>query len=372
MKRKLGLVVNPIAGMGGRVGLKGTDGEAILRRAIELGAEPVAPSRAVEMLRYLSPIRGEVELITYPYEMGQNEAIASGFKPTVIGSITLGKTSAHDTEEAVGEMAELGVDLIVFVGGDGTARDICEKVDAVVPVLGVPAGVKVHSSVFAINPKAAAETTLRFIREELQLREAEVMDVDEEAFRMGRLSAKLYGYMMVPYEEHRIQATKVASPLTEDEQEHQTAIAKHIVEEVEAGCLYILGPGTTTRAIAQFMGLEKTLLGVDVAYNGKLIGRDVNEKQLLSLVEGRRSKVVVTPIGGQAYLFGRGNQQISPRVIRAVGKENIIVVATKHKLATLRPRSLLVDTGDAILDQELRGYMRVVTGYMEETVVRVE
>ena len=373
---RLGLIVNPIAGMGGAVGLKGTDGAEVLRKALELGAKPVAPGRAKEFLRAFEPMRGKVELLAGAGPMGEDEARECGYEPLALGERkAMFTTTADDTRTVARRMAELGVDLLVFCGGDGTARDVLDAVDQEVPVLGVPTGVKMHSAVFAVNPRAAARVAMRFLSGELPAREAEVMDVDEEAFRQGRLSARLYGYVLTPYEPALVQSTKVASPITPDEEENKLAIARQVVEELEPGVVYVVGPGTTTRPILELLGLEKTLLGVDVILaegpgRARLLAKDANEATILGLIKGRRAKIVVTPIGGQGFIFGRGNQQISPRVIRAVGRENIIVVATKSKLAGLK--SLRVDTGDPELDEELRGYMRVVADYGEEVVMRVE
>ncbi len=366
---KIGFIVNPIAGMGGIVGLKGTDGEEILKKAIELGAQPVAPQRAKEVLKNLLRLKKQLKLITYPHEMGENEAISVSFSPLVIGNITPGQTTAEDTKRAAKDMKKLKVELIVFCGGDGTACDIYEAIGDSIPVIGVPTGVKMHSAVFAVNPKAAAEVVIKFLTEGLPLRRAEVMDIDEEAFRAGILSAKLKGYLLVPYEPELIQGVKTSSPLTDEEEENKVAIARYIVENMDPDTFYILGPGTTTKAIADLLGVEKTLLGVDVIKNGKTIAKDVGEKEILKIIDEHKSKIIITPIGNQGFIFGRGNQQISPRVIRKVGIKNIIVIATKYKLSTIK--YLRVDTGDEHLDKELKGYIRVVTDYNEEKIVKV-
>jgi predicted polyphosphate/ATP-dependent NAD kinase len=369
-KKKLGLIVNPIAGMGGRVGLKGSDGPEILEKAIELGAVSTSPGRAVEALKRIDPIKERIELITYPHEMGEDEAKECGFDPRVIGSIQRGKTTSDDTKAAARDMAESGVDLILFAGGDGTARDIYAAIDGEVPVLGIPTGVKIHSGVFAINPSSAGDLAVMYLREgQAATREAEVMDIDEEAFREDRISARLYGYLTVPYEKNLVQSSKGGSP--PQEELSLEAIARDIIEEMEEDVIYVIGPGTTTRPIAESLGLPKTLLGVDVVLDGRLIASDVNEAQLLELIDGRRAKIIVTAIGGQGFVFGRGNQQISPEVIKRVGKENIIVVATPGKLATLEGRPLLVDTGERELDELLSGYIRVITGYSKRVVYKV-
>ena len=368
--KMLGLIVNPIAGMGGRVGLKGTDGQEILDRARTLGAVSTAPSRAVEALARITHLKDSIEIITYPQEMGEDEAREAGFDPTVIGDITPGNTTPVDTRAAASEMRGLGVDLILFAGGDGTARDIHAAVNGKVPVLGIPAGVKIQSGVFAINPARAGDIAARFMRGDLTtVQELEVMDIDEEAYRANRLSARLYGYLRVPYEEALVQGSKEATGGSEEIS--LEAIASEVVEGMEADTRYIIGPGTTTRPIAEELGIEKTLLGVDVVENGRLVASDVNEEALLKLIEGRRAKIIVTVIGGQGFIFGRGNQQISPEVIRRVGAENLIIVASPGKLAALKGRTLLVDTGDPEVDEMLSGYRKVVIGYARRSVYKV-
>lgn len=366
--RKLGLIVNPIAGMGGRVGLKGTDGLEILAKARELGAEPVSPARAVEALHILKRSSLKFDLITYPSEMGEEEAREAGLEARVIGKITPKQTTAEDTKRAVKEMRELGVDLILIAGGDGTFSDAIDIVGTGVPLLGIPTGVKMHSAVFANTPQGAGEVAARFLSEGLPLREAEVMDIDEEAYRENRLSAKLKGYARVPYEPLKLQSTKEGS--TSYELEDQKAIARWVAELMKEGRIYVLGPGTTTRAVAEELGIHNsTLLGVDLILNRKLLARDVNEGQILRAIEGKPAAVVLSPIGGQGFILGRGNQQMSPNIIRKVGKENIWIIATPHKLG-LTP-SLKVDTGDARLDDEFRGYVRVITSYRQTRIVRV-
>ncbi|MEM3640671.1 MAG: ATP-NAD kinase family protein [Candidatus Bathyarchaeia archaeon] len=349
--KTIGFIVNPIAGMGGTVGLKGTDGKAILEKAVALGAKPTAPARAKSFLSEMKPLKEKIRLIVGAGSMGEDEAKNCGFPCEVLGERKR-ETSAEDTIKIAGEIKKIGADILVFCGGDGTARDIFQAVDTSLPVVGVPTGVKMHSAVFAVNPKAAAKIVAAFLFEGLPLKEAEVMDVDEEAFRKGRVSAELYGYMLVPYEPLLIQGAKMASPTTESELRNQAAIAIYIIENMQPDVIYIMGPGTTTRTIANLLDAEKTLLGVDLFRNKKIILKDANEKQILEHIHGKKAQIIVTPIGGQGFIFGRGNQQISPKVLRQVGLENIIVAATKSKLENLK--SLRVDTGDPSLDDELR------------------
>jgi len=364
----VGLIVNPVAGVGGAVGLKGSDGWETQRRAMELGAVPPAPMRAVTALRDLMAAMPEAQVVTYPGPMGEDACRDAGVEPRVLGEVG-DVTSAEDTVAAALDLQEAGVDLILFVGGDGTARDIHKAVDSRVPVLGVPSGVKIHSGVFAFDPGSAGSLAAHFLRSEAPLRDAEVMDIDEDAFRRGQLSARLYGYMRVPYSPRHLQGSKEGAG--HQEEYALEAIAADVVENMEPGVIYILGPGSTTVPVAGKLGVEKTLLGVDAVLDGELVAGDASEETLTGLLEGRRGAVVLSVIGGQGFILGRGNQQISPMVVRRVGKDNIIIVATPEKLASLRGRPLKVDTGDPALDEELKGYYRVVTGYGRRTIIRV-
>jgi predicted polyphosphate/ATP-dependent NAD kinase len=368
--KTLGLIVNPVAGMGGAVGLKGTDGDAVLKQAVTLGAKPIAPKRAEVFLSALKPANTKIRLVVGAVDMGEEVAAKCGFAYTVLGKRKK-VTTAEDTRETARNIAAEKANLLVFCGGDGTARNILEAIGTDVPVLGVPTGVKMHSSVFAVNPTAAAKITVGFLLGELPLRETEVMDVDETAFRAGRVSSKLYGYVLTPYEPHLIQGAKMASPMTESELRSQAAIAIYMIENMKPEVRYIVGPGTTTRIIGDLLDAKKTLLGVDLFCNKKIVASDVNEKQILAAIKGKPTQIIVTPIGGQGFVFGRGNQQISSEVIRRVGLGNIIVVATTSKLQSLQ--SLKVDTGDPSLDEEFRARgVKVVADYKVEYRVRLE
>ena len=356
----------------GKVGLKGTDGIGIQKKAIELGAAPASPKRAVEALKHILPLAGRIQLVTYPQEMGENEAKEAGFDPVVVGSIHTGKTTSTDTKNAAQEIVQVGVDLLLFAGGDGTARDICEAIDGNIPTLGIPSGVKIHSGVFAVNPGKAGALATKYLQEDLPLREGEVMDIDEQAFREGRVSARLYGYLRVPDERTLVQDAKTGSSRGEDEEYQKNVIAAYVTEQMQDDCYYIIGPGSTTKPIGDRLGIEKSLLGVDVVKKGALVAKDASEKQLLRSIEGEKAKIIVTPIGGQGYIFGRGNQQISSEVIKKVGRGNIVVVATKTKLNSLIGKPLRVDTGDSEVDMMLTGHMRVIAGYREEVVKKVE
>jgi predicted polyphosphate/ATP-dependent NAD kinase len=356
--------------MGGAVGLKGTDGRAILKKALSLGAKPMAPMRAMSFLSELKFVDDKIRLVVGAGNMGEEEASSCGFACTVLGKRKK-ETTAEDTREIARKIADAKADLLVFCGGDGTARNILEAINISIPALGVPTGVKMHSSVFAVDPKATAKIAIGFLWGELPLREAEVMDVDENAFREGRVSSRLYGYLLTPYEPYLIQGAKMESPITESELRNQAAIAVYIIESMKPDVIYIVGPGTTTRTIGDLLDAKKTLLGVDLFCNKKMAASDVNEQQILKAIQGKTAQIIVTPIGGQGFIFGRGNQQISPEVIRQVGLDNIVVVATESKLRSLK--SLRVDTGDPSVDDALRTRnLRVVADYKTEYAMPVE
>ena len=365
----IGLIVNPLAGIGGRLGFKGSDGAYGIRALLE-GAEPVSPLRA---RIFLDSLNVEARILVPPGIMGydslQGSSNAGMLEVVRCVSEKRWPTTAHDTRRCAITMVEEGASLIVFVGGDGTARDVMSAVDRRVPVLGVPSGVKVYSAVFAVNPRAAARIVEDYLRGRASIAEREVLDIDEDAYRAGRLKVRIYGYLLVPQSQGLVEGGKTHYSYSEDED--LEAIAEYIVEGMRDCTLYILGPGTTTMRIASKLGIDKTPLGVDAVHNRRLIGRDLDEKGLLDLVRTyNRTKIIVSPLGGQGFILGRGNQQISPAVLRLVGKDDLIVVATPRKLSEIKV--LRVDTGDDEVDNKFRGYIRVVVGYGREKVMRVE
>lgn len=371
LTKRIGLIVNPIAGMGGSVGLKGTDNAGTAARAAELGAVPRAGDRAAATLAILRERLGaDLQIIAAAGSMGETAARVAGWTPEVVGE-PKAITSAADTQEMARLLQAERIDLLVFAGGDGTARDLHAVAAADLPVLGIPSGVKMHSAVYATTPRAAAETIVRFLTGAVaRCRDAEVMDIDEDAFRQGRVSARLYGSLRTPDVPQFVQRLKAGSGGTETGA--LSGIADEVIERMRDGALWIVGPGSTTKAIIERMGGDKTLLGVDLFYREERVAADVTASDIAHhLDSGQPARIVVTPIGGQGFLIGRGNQQLSPDVIRRVERPNIVVVASMDKIAGLRGEPFLVDTGDPTLDDELRGYIRVVTGYRAEVVHRV-
>ncbi len=376
-RRRLGFVVNPVAGMGGRVGLKGTDG--VVERAMALGAQPSAGDRAGEMLHELARLatgtgdRRQIEWLTCSGAMGADHLAAAGLGPISILHVPGSPTTADDTVRAVQAMVAAGAELIVFCGGDGTARDVCGVTGVMVPVLGIPAGVKMYSGVFGVTPFRSAQIVVEYLAGNLGLAEGEVLDIDEERYRRGDWAVRLHATALTPFEPNLTQSAKaLITGIGEDEAVE--AIADELVERIEAqpGTLVVLGPGSTVAAVGRRLGVDKTLLGVDAVVDRRMVGVDVDEQELQRLVlRYPRCLLVLSPIGAQGFVLGRGNQQLSPEVVRRIGPDNVVVVATPAKLK--RTPSLRFDTGDRELDEAFaaRCYLPVVTDYHQSRLVPV-
>ncbi len=369
---KIGIILNPIAGMGGSVGLKGTDGKEILEKAKRLGAEPKSHLRCKQFLDKLSELLKNITIYTCPGRMGENTLKETHFEYNIISinkqNAIDGDTSREDTIKAAKEMRSIGIDILVFVGGDGTARDIFEAIGTSIPCIGIPAGVKIHSSVFTINPESAAILIQQFVSGTATLKESEVMDIDEEAFRNNLVVSKLYGYLLTPYIPQFVQSSKMASPNTESEHDNQREIAEFVVEMMDQNTHYLLGPGTTVRSIAEILNIEKTLLGVDLIRNKKIIKKDLNEREILEVFDEKKEippkvKLIVTPIGAQGFVFGRGNLQISDKVLTVLKPENVIIICTRYKFASLPEGKIRIDSRNPEVDAQYRGYYKVVVGY---------
>jgi predicted polyphosphate/ATP-dependent NAD kinase len=355
--RSIGFIINPYAGMGGAVGLKGTDG--CVDRARVLGATPVSPERAKRFLSSL-PHYG-VSFLTVAGIMGEDSLIREGFSDyKVVYTPTGDDTSSNDTELACLAMKEQSADLILFCGGDGTARDVYHAISQDIPILGVPAGVKIYSSVFATTPEAAATIVSTLVCGNFNtFADAEVLDVDEEQYRAGTLATRIYGVARIPYIPACCQCSKQVS--FGDELHLQQDIARFICSIMRDDTLYLLGAGSTTRAIADQLHLPCTLLGIDAVCAGTLVASDLNEAGILDLLTRYDLvKIIVSPIGAQGFVLGRGNQQISSSVLKKTGINALIVVATPAKLQ--RTPYLYVDCGDDTLNQQFGDSILVICG----------
>ena len=372
---RIGFVVNPIAGMGGRVGLKGTDG--VLKEAIKRGAKPVAPIKAGEMLEeYISNYskKDEIKWYTCSGVMGGDLLKRAGVDNFEIVYSSSDETFADDTRMACVKFCEMDVDLIVFCGGDGTARDVFVAVDRKVPILGVPSGVKMHSGVFGVNTSAAAKMLHEFVNKRLTIGDVEILDLDEALYRKGKWNIRLFGIARGIVEPTYVQVGKTSYESVSDD-EVKDELAEHIIDEIEQNSdfLFLFGSGGTIDYIARKMNIDNTLLGIDAVYKKKLVGVDLNEKGILRLLDKYpKVKIVLSPIGAQGFILGRGNLQLSPMVIRKIGVDNIIVVSTPSKLVSTP--LLRVDTGDKKLDHAFvkKEFMMVVIGYRLSRVVKIQ
>lgn len=363
----LGFLINPLAGLGGAVALKGSDGVAA--EALARGAVAQAQARATTVLRALLPWREQIRIVTAAGEMGGHAAQMLGFE-TVLVHTPAASSSACDTLVTAQALRAARVDLLLFAGGDGTARDICGVVAQALPVLGIPAGVKMHSGVFAVNPQAAADIVQLMLKGEMvRIDNADVRDIDEVALRAGRVQSRHFGEMRVPSDGRYLQQVKCSA--IEVDALLLQEIAAGIVDTIDAGVTYFIAPGTTTAAVMAALDLPNTLLGVDVIRDGRLLAADASAAELEAFAVAGPCRLIITPTGGQGILLGRGNQQISASVLRAIGREGLIVIATETKLKVLAGRPLLMDVPDAALAAALGGFIEVITGYQSRVLYRL-
>lgn len=364
----IGFIVNPIAGLGGSVGLKGTDGD-LYKQALEMGAEPIVPRIVKEFLNNLKGSEG-ILFLTAPAQMGEQYLAGSEFKYKVVGEIG-NKTTAMDTKKIAKLLQKESIDILIFFGGDGTARDIFDAVGLDIPVVAVPCGVKMFSGVFAVNPRAAATILETVISNNNEFEEREILDIDEESYRNGVLKSKLYGYFKVPKMKNLIQAHKDDSRTGDSIEINKNEIAQNVIERMKDSAVYLLGPGTTVKAICDELKQPKTLLGIDAIYQKKVIGLDLNEDGILKLMQDYGEFwIIISPIGLQGFIFGRGNKPFTALILKKVGLKNIIIIATRDKLRNLK--LLRVDTGERALDESFRGFFKVIVGYKEEIIKQVK
>lgn len=376
---KIGLVINPLAGIGGAVALKGSDGDAIVEQALARGAQPLAQRRVAAALQKLGDRHEQqydlLQFYTAAGDMGETVLRQFEFEPEIAYQAAAARTTAQDTQQAVEQLCQAGIELLLFAGGDGTARDVYATLHALdkdtsLPVIGIPAGCKIHSAVYAVSPQHAGELLAGLLAgNPLALNTAKVMDLDEDLFRQGKLKASCFGYLQVPEDASNMQMMKQGG--IDYESAAQQDIAADIVETMQDDVLYFIGSGSTTAAVMAELQLQNTLLGIDAVLNHELIASDLDESAILQLCEQHPVKIIVTLIGGQGHIFGRGNQQFSARVLARVGRDNVIVIATNEKLRSLAGRPLRMDTGDVTLDENWQGVMQVITGYEQKTLYKI-
>ena len=374
---RVGVLVNPDAGLGGRLGFKGSDGRAKEARAA--GAEDRAGPRMLQCMTKLQQLLNsglnrtdaKPQFLTWQGRMGGDWL--GDFKFTNIGK-SPSETTAEDTSILVSNLLSSEVDVIIYAGGDGTTRDIVNAMNGdETPLIGVPGGVKMHSGCFATTPNAAAEVLLSFLQGDLLSSITEVMDLDEEVYQRGEWKVRMYGEAWTPASPRFMQGSKQQVERA-SEDEIIEGLANHVADLIneDENLMLILGSGGTINRIGNHLGLDLTLLGIDILHKGELF-TDLNEQQLLEIITpfGGEKLLLLSPMGGQGFLIGRGNLQLSPNVLRAIGHESVLGVATPSKLIGLN--FLRIDTGDPELDltfQEKR-FIKLLQGYRTTRVIRV-
>ena len=376
---RLGLLVNPDAGLGGRLGLKGSDGQAEYARS--KGANDRSGPRVKDTLEHFANLHREISDITWFTSEGRMgtdwvpKNIQIGDFITIHQSSDI--TTVSDTSELVTSLIESNIDLLVYAGGDGTTRDIISVLESLgkseIPVIGIPCGVKMHSGCFASSPKAGAEVLSAWLNGDLLVSSTEVLDLDEEKYRNGEWIVRLYAEAKTPASPRWMQGAKMRVEAT-GEEEIIEGLADHIRELlITDNRLIIWGSGGTLRTISNMIGFQGTVLGIDASIGSQQIGTDLNEKQLLNLLSTHTGEVtlLLSPMGGQGFLIGRGNLQLSPDVLREIDIVNILGVVTPAKLLSVR--RLRIETGDVNLDQKFaeKKYLKVLQGYRTTRVLPI-
>ncbi|KZX81681.1 hypothetical protein A3715_06670 [Oleiphilus sp. HI0009] len=360
------LVINPVAGLGGPSGFKGSDAVDTAERARALGITSAIPGKIQQIIEGLSDSLDQIEFLIPSGTMGEDyftQLDHAKLMYKVVYSAP-SETTAQHTQEAVNILSSFSPDLLLFAGGDGTARDVCASINNEQVCLGIPSGVKMHSGVFAITPQAVVSIIKSMLARKLvAVTEAEVRDIDERSFQEGRVVTKHFGELLVPDDQLLVQCVKCSG--LPDDQLSLDDIAAFVSETLEDDVLYLFGSGGSLRHIKEFVGIdEPTLLGVDAWYNGECIAKDANEPVLIDLLGNYpKAKLFLSVIGGQGVVLGRGNQQLSVRVLRMLGITNIQFVGTQEKLHALEGKALQVDSGDDALNQEISGYRPILCGY---------
>ncbi|MFI9630246.1 ATP-NAD kinase family protein [Streptomyces sp. NPDC052042] len=381
----VGLLVNPVAGIGGPAGLRGSDGADTQRRARERGAVAAAPRRARGALVALIEAWPGALVLTGGGALGEDTARDAGCRVGVVHRAPAGTTTPEDTRRTVTALLDRGVDVVLVAGGDGTARDVAAVyrsaagpagADGLPPVVGVPGGVKMHSGVFARSPRTAGLLAAEVLRaagagRAVPTRQAEVVDHDEEARRAGVLSTSLHGHLPVPARTAGLQGGKVGAGRSGGDAAGIAGLAAECARRMREHDLWVLGPGTTVAAAARALGARNTLLGIDVVDGGTTVGRDVDARRLADLTAGRLPRLLLSPVGGQGMILGRGNQQLDAAFLARLRPADLLLAATPAKLAALGGGPLWLDAPTPELGDLLAGYHRVVTGWQQYAVMPV-
>ncbi len=392
--RRIGLIVNPIAGLGGPAGLHGTDGEDTWRRAESLGSTRRAGPLTRQFLRAMGAAASTVNWLAAPGSMGEDDLVhaalpcdvtrqvgaplgtpalrrcareGSSVRGAAAADTTVAHTTAAETTAAAAAMARLGVDLVVFAGGDGTARDVLSGLSGDIPMVGVPAGVKMQSAVFGRSAAGTAAAVRQWI-ERRETTSAEVVDLDEDSRRRGIVDSRLYGLATTIAAPSVVSGRKVGS--TVPSSDAISGIADEALRQLDPTSVWLLGPGRTVQQISAQWGLPASLLGVDVVDAGQIVAADATAEDIRGLTRDRDIKVLLSPIGGQGFLLGRGNQQVTDGVGNRLRAEDLVVVASPSKLADLQGGPLYADWGQSCPPDEPE-HIRVITGRNQSAMLRL-
>ena len=375
---RLGLLVNPDAGLGGRLGLKGSDGQAEIARS--KGAQDRSGPRMRAMLDHLITIsKKNLDGIQWYVSKGRmgTDWISPAISSLEVIHSSSSSTDANDTSQLVGSMIGSDIDLLVYAGGDGTTRDVVAALSEYgrpeLPIIGVPTGVKMHSGCFASSPKAAAEVLSAWLEGDLLLSSTEVLDLDEDLYRQGKWIVRLYAEAITPASPRWMQGSKMRVEASGEEEIIQ-GLADHVRETLIGDRMMIVwGSGGTLRTIGGILGFDLSTLGIDITVGGNIIGSDLNENEILSALKEHQGDVMLllSPMGGQGFLIGRGNLQLSPDVLRIIGVNRVLGIVTPAKMLTLR--SLRIETGDSEMDKRFsdKKYLKVLQGYRTTRVLKV-
>lgn len=369
---RVGLLINPYAGVGGRLALKGSDG--MIAQAMAAGASPQAAPRARQALGAMKGLWPRIDWFTGSGGLGADVLNALGQTSSVVYHAAWGdsflQSGAADSVMLAQRLEHEDLDLLLFAGGDGTARDVLKGMLGKTPAIGIPAGVKMQSAVFGVSPLAAGLLAEDFLRHTRRTTcELEVMDLDEDLLRREVVAPQLFGYMQVPVNSQYLQGKKVRSP--DSDAFNAQAIASRVVGELQPDVTYLMGPGSTTYSVKSMLQVQGSLLGVDVIRDRKVIQRDATEAQIWDAIQASPCRLLLSCIGGQGHVIGRGNPQLSPRVLQRVGPGKLTVLATQGKLQSLRGRPFHIDSGDAAIDQMYSVPVQVCTGLKDDAWYRI-
>ncbi len=361
----IGFIINPIAGIGGAAGLKGSDDLHIVEQAMTDGFDANAPRQAkrfIDKLAQFIDLSTTISLLTCAGEMGENVLKHSGIDYQVVYTPHMPSTR-QDTFAAYQHICQYPVDVVVFVGGDGTARDILDACNNTRRLhLGIAGGVKIQSSVFALSPAVAAQTVIAMARGKCVGVEREVLDINEADLRQNIISAKHYGNLYIASYNDNLQGAKSRRPVAEQQQIKQ--LANYVYQTLPDNCYLIIGPGSTTMALKAQLG-GGTLLGVDVYYNKQPVKQDVN-RNFLDEISSKNWHLYLTCTGGQGFLLGRGNQQIGPSILQRLTRDNLSILAGMDKIIALQGNPLRIDCGDDTLEKQLSGFYPITVGNKQQ------